>query len=228
MKHPIFRRFGVLLLLLWIWTSTLRAQEEHPHQPLPLDQYIALLEDSERGEWQKPDEVIQALKLQNGQVVADIGAGSGYFTLRLARVVGPKGMVFALDTEEGMLDYLRQRLAKEEIPNAKTILVPPHDPLLIDDSLDLAFLCNVYHHIEDRQVYLRKLRKALKPDGRLAIVDFYKKEDIPVGPPMHMRLSEETVQKELQEAGLKVTEKLTFLPYQYILIAQPTTELSAP
>ena len=229
MRRSLFwpRRFGTILLLLWIWTGTVGAQEEHSHPTLPLDQYIALLEDPERDQWQKPDAVIQALKLQNGQVVADIGAGSGYFTLRLAQAVAPKGMVLALDVEEGMLDYLRQRLAKEKIQNVKTMLVPPHDPLLIDGSLDLALLCNAYHHLEDRDVYLRKLRKALKPDGRLVIVDFYKKEGMPVGPPMHMRLSEETVQKELQGAELKVTEKLTFLPYQYVLIAQPTTGSSA-
>jgi ubiquinone/menaquinone biosynthesis C-methylase UbiE len=189
---------------------------------MPLDQYIALLEDPKRDEWQKPNAVIQALNLKEGQVVADIGAGSGYFTLRLARRVGQKGQVFAVDVDEGMLSYLRQRLAKEKMQNVQVMQVPPHDPLLIDGSLHLAFICNTYHHLEDRDVYLRKLHKALKPDGRLVIVDFYKKEGMPVGPPMSMRLGEETVQKELQQAGVKVTEKLTFLPYQYILIAQPT------
>lgn len=93
--------------------------------------------------------------------------------------------------------------------------------------MDIAFVCDVYHHIEERNGYLRKLRKALKPDGRVVIVDFYQKET-PIGPPMSMRLSEETVQKELLAAGLKVTEKLTFLPYQYILIAHPMTAASAP
>jgi ubiquinone/menaquinone biosynthesis C-methylase UbiE len=188
---------------------------------MPLEQYIALLEDPKRDEWQKPDQVIQALNLQEGQVVADIGAGSGYFTLRLARGVGEKGTVFAVDVDDGMLNYLRQRLAKEKLKNVQVLHVPAHDPLLIDGSLDIAFVCDVYHHLEDREVYLRKLRKALKADGRLVIVDFYKKEGTPVGPPMSMRLSEDIVTEELQDAGLKVTEKLTFLPYQYILIAQP-------
>jgi len=200
-----------------------RADEQHPHHPMPLDQYIALLEDPQRDEWQKPDAVIHALKLKEGQVVADIGAGSGYFTVRLARAVGQKGQVFAVDIDEGMLGYLRQRLAQEKIANVQVMQVPPHDPLLIDGSLDLAFICNTYHHLEDREVYLRKLRKALKPDGRLVIVDFYKKEGIPVGPPMSMRLGEETVKKELQAAGMKVAEKLTILPYQYILIARTIT-----
>ena len=141
---------------------------------------------------------------------------------RLARAVERTGTVFALDVDEGMLGYLRQRLAKEHLTNVRVVQVPAHDPLLIDGSVDVAFICNAYHHLEDREVYLRKLRKGLKPDGRLVIVDFYKREGIPVGPPMSMRLSEETVQQELQAAGLQVTEKLTFLPYQYILIAQAT------
>jgi ubiquinone/menaquinone biosynthesis C-methylase UbiE len=210
------------MLMLSLWSGMARAEKQHPHHPLPLEQYIALLEDPKRDEWQKPDQVIQALNLQEGQVVADIGAGSGYFTLRLARGVGEKGTVFAVDVDDGMLNYLRQRLAREKLKNVQVLHVPAHDPLLIDGSLDVAFVCDVYHHLEDREVYLRKLRKALKLNGRLVIVDFYKKGEMPVGPPMHMRLSEDTVTKELQAAGLTVTEKLTFLPYQYILIAQPT------
>ncbi|MGH8007894.1 MAG: class I SAM-dependent methyltransferase, partial [Candidatus Binatia bacterium] len=196
--------------------------------PLSLDQYLALFEEPQRDEWQQPDAVIQALKLKPGQVVADIGASSGYFSLRLARAIGPQGTVFALDFAANTIDYLRQRVAKENVQNVQAILVPHHDPLLIDGSLDLAFLCNTYHHLEDRDVYLRKLRKGLKPDGRVVIVDFYQRDGMPVGPPMDMRLSEETVQKELQGAGLNVVEKLTLLPYQYILIAQPTTAANAP
>ncbi len=214
---------STILLLLWIWTGTLRAQEIPFTRPVPLEEYIAFFEDPERDEWQKPDAVVQALNLQKGQAVADIGAGSGYFTLRFARAVAPKGLVYALDTEGNTLNYLRQRLAKEKIPNVRTLLVPPHDPLLADSSIDLAFICNIYHHLEDHNIYLRKLRKALKPQGRVVIVDFYKKEGMPVGPPMHMRLGEEKVEEELQEAGLEIIERLKFLPYQYILIAQANT-----
>lgn len=224
----ILSRSGFVFLLLWLSVNRVSAQHEHPHHPMPLDQYIAILEDPERDEWQKPDEVIQALNLQNGHFVADVGAGSGYFTLRLARTVGPKGAVFAVDVDSGMLAHLRQRLAKENIQNVKVMHVPPHDPLLVDGSLDMVFICNTYHHFEDRDVYLRKLRKALKPSGRLVIVDFYQKDGMPVGPPPHMRLSEETVQQEMSSAGFEVVEKLTFLPYQYILIAQATTAAGAP
>jgi len=190
---------------------------------MSLDQYIARLEDPQRDEWQKPDEVIKLLELREGQVIADIGAGSGYFTLRLARAIGDKGRVMALDVNEGMVAHLRQRLAQEQLKNVTVMQVPAHDPLLIDQSLDVAFICDTYHHLEDREVYLRKIRKALKPNGRLVLIDFYKREGIPVGPPMSMRLSEETVRKELQNAGLHVTQTLTTLPYQYLLIAQPVT-----
>jgi arsenite methyltransferase len=223
-----FNQYSVMVCTLLLWSSMVSAQESHPHHPMPLDQYIAILEDPARDEWQKPDEVIEALNLQRGQFVADVGAGSGYFTLRLARAVGTKGSVFAVDVDKGMLEYLHQRTAKEKLDNVKVMQVPAHDPLLIEGSLDMIFICNTYHHLEDRDVYLRKLRKALKPHGRLVIVDFHKKEGMPVGPPPHMRLSEETVRKELQNAGLEVVEQLSFLPYQYMLIAQATTEAGVP
>jgi len=212
------------LCLLWLWNNAATAQEHYPpHHPMPLERYIAVLEDPKRDEWQKPDEVLKALDLQAGQVVADIGAGSGYFTMRLARAVGDKGRVLALDVDEGMIDHLRQRLAKEQLNNVTTMQVPAHDPLLIDQSVDVVFICDTYHHLEDRAIYMKKVKKGLKPNGRVVIIDFYKREGIPVGPPLHMRFSEDTVQKELHAAGLQVTKKLSVLPYQYILIAQPMT-----
>jgi len=224
--------YGLFLLLLTLCpgnSKTFAADEhQHSHSSMSLDQYIARLEDPKRDEWQKPDEVLKILDLQEGQVIADIGAGSGYFTTRIARVLAPlKGRVMALDVDEGMVTHLRQRLAQEQLQNVTVMQVPAHDPLLIDQSLDIAFICDTYHHLEDREVYMRKIRKALKPTGRVVIVDFYRRDGIPVGPPMSMRLSEETVQTELQAAGLHVTKKLATLPYQYILIAQPTTTAPA-
>lgn len=221
--------FSLILLLftLWLWSGRAIADEhQHSHSSMSLDQYIARLEDPKRDEWQKPDEVLTILNLQEGQVIADIGAGSGYFTVRLARALAPlKGRVMALDVDEGMVTHLRQRLTQEQLQNVTVMQVPAHDPLLIDQSVDVAFICDTYHHLEDREVYMRKIRKALKPTGRVVIVDFYKREGVPVGPPMSMRLSEDTVQKELQDASLHVTQKLAILPYQYILIAQPTTTM---
>jgi len=221
-----WRVLGMLVFTLWLWSGGAIAEEHH--HPMSLDQYIARLEDPKRDEWQKPDDVLKILDLQEGQVIADIGAGSGYFTTRFARALDSlRGRVMALDVDEGMVTHLRQRLTQEQLNNVTVMHVPAHDPLLIDQSLDVAFICDTYHHIEDREVYMRKVRKALKPNGRVVIVDFYKREDIPVGPPMGMRLSEDTVQKELQAAGLHVTKKLATLPYQYILIAQPMTAAPA-
>lgn len=217
-----------MLSALCLGISVVGAQTTPSLTPLSLDEYLALFEDPQRDHWQQPDAVIHALTLQPGQIVADIGAGSGYFTLRLARAVAPKGRVFALEFAEGTLDYLGQRLTREGINNVQALLVPHHDPLLVDGSLDMAFLCNVYHHLEDRAAYLRKVRKGLKPKGRVVIVDFYQREGMPVGPPMGMRLSEDTVEKELAAAGFSVSEKLTFLPYQYLVIARPMTAASAP
>ncbi|MGE0684338.1 MAG: class I SAM-dependent methyltransferase [Candidatus Binatia bacterium] len=215
--------------LLWLWSGGAIAEEhQHSHSSMSLDQYIARLEDPKRDEWQKPDEVLKILNLQDGQVIADIGSGSGYFTLRFAQALTPlKGRVMALDVDEGMVAHLRQKLAQEELKNVTVVHVPPHDPLLIDQSVDVVFICDTYHHIEDREIYLKKVRKGLKPNGRVVIVDFYKNKDIPVGPPVSMRLSKETVQKELQAAGLHVAETITTLPYQYILIAHPTTAAPA-
>lgn len=217
------------LLILWLWSGgAIAGEHQHSHSSMSLDQYIARLEDPQRDAWQKPDEVLKILDLQEGQVIADIGAGSGYFTVRLARALAPlKGRVMALDVNEGMVNHLRQRLTQEQLQNVTVVQVPAHDPLLIDQSVDVAFICDTYHHLEDREVYMRKIRKALKPTGRVVIVDFYKREGVPVGPPMSMRLSEDTVQQELQDAGLHVTQKLAILPYQYMLIAQPTTTAPA-
>jgi ubiquinone/menaquinone biosynthesis C-methylase UbiE len=228
MAYRIFWRlsfFPVVLVLFLagvVWAQEQQHGHLHQHDSMSLGQYIARLEDPARDAWQKPDAVIQALKLEEGHIVADIGAGSGYFTLRLTQAVGSEGMVYAVDTASGMLHHLRQRLREEGISNVRTMKVPPHDPLLVDGSIDVAFVCNTYHHIEDREVYLRKIRKALKPDGRIIIIEFNKEGDIPVGPPSQMRLSKDSVRKELQAAGLSVTETPVSLPYQYMLMAQTT------
>ena len=208
----------VLLLAKFVWPQ----EHSHQHDAMSLAQHIARLEDPTRDAWQKPDAVLEALKLQEGHIVADVGAGSGYFTLRLAQAVGPEGMVYAIDTSSGMVHHLRQRLREEGITNVRTMKVPPHDPLLVDGSIDIAFVCNTYHHIEDREIYLRKIRRALKPNGRVIIIEFNKEGDIPVGPPSQMRLDKDSVRKELQAAGLSVGETQISLPYQYMLVAQIT------
>lgn len=182
--------------------------------------YVAALEDPERDAYQKPDEVLQALDLKAGQHVADIGAGSGYFTLRLAHHVGPTGRVHAVDVSPDMIAHIDRRVAAAGLRNVRTTLAPPDDPRLPDASIDLVFVCDVWHHIENQTAYLAKLRRALKPGGRLAMLDFHKRE-LPVGPPAEMKIAREELLAQMERARFRVTAEHTFLPYQYFLVFTP-------
>ncbi len=185
-------------------------QTAHQHHP-PLDaaEYAHILEDPSRDQWQKPHEVIMALNLKSGESVADIGAGSGYFSRRFANHAGK---VYAVDIDPKLLEMT----AKNAPPNLVTVLATPDDPKLAPASVDLIFFCDVLHHIENRPAYYKKLAAALKPGGRIVNIDFYKKE-LPVGPPVSMKIPEQMVIDEFAAAGFKLKRKLDFLPYQYFL-----------
>lgn len=190
---------------------------EHQHGSMDLGTYIARMEDPARDEWQKPDELVAALGLRDGDRVLDLGAGPGYFSLRLAKAVAPSGQVFAADIEPGMLQALRDRARQAAITNVTAVLVPTDDPTMQVGSLDLILICDTYHHLEDRGAYLAKLKMSLAPGGRLVIVDFHKKE-LPVGPPVEMKLTRDLVVEEVKAAGLSLANELTTLPYQYVLV----------
>jgi ubiquinone/menaquinone biosynthesis C-methylase UbiE len=179
--------------------------------------YIALLEDPQRDAWQTPDQVVRALRLREGDAVADIGAGSGYFTLRFAAAVGNTGRVRAVDINPDMLRHLEQRVRRARLANVEAILAKADDPLLPPGSIDLVFICDTWHHIGDRPRYLATLARALKPGGRVAIVDFHQRE-LPVGPPPSMKLSREQVVTEFASAGYRVAEEHRFLEYQYFVV----------
>lgn len=185
-------------------------QVEHQHHP-PQDagEYAKVLEDPGRDAWQKPHEVVMALELKPGDTVADIGAGTGYFARRFAMHAGK---VYAVDIDEKLLKIAAGKAPKGIV----TVLADPDDPKLPAGSIDLIFICDVLHHIENRPAYYRKLATALKPGGRIVNIDFYKK-DLPMGPPMAMKLSEEQVKAEFEKAGFHLTKSLTILPYQYFL-----------
>lgn len=178
--------------------------------------YLGALENPARDAWQKPAEVVAALGLQPGDVVADVGAGSGYFALRLASAVGPSGRVLAVDVSAPMLDHLRTRALEAGAGNIDTILAPHDDPLLPPGGVDLVFICNTWHHIDGRDAYLSKIRRALAPGGRLVIVDFH--EEAPMGPPRAMKLARARVVDEVTRAGFALTTEHTFLPHQYFLV----------
>lgn len=181
--------------------------------------YMAALDDPARDAWQQPHEVLKALGLKDGDVVADIGAGSGYFALRFARHVGA-GRVLAVDVAQPMLDELAKRAAAAALTNVTPVLARPDDPTLPAAGVNVVFTCDTWHHIEQRPAYLAKVKQALAPGGRLVILDFHK--HAPVGPPASMKLTREEVLAEVQAAGFVLTGEPTFLPHQYFLVFTPS------
>ena len=154
--------------------------------------YIAMLDDPARDADQKPHEVVMALGLREGERIADIGAGSGYFSLRFAQHVGAGGQVLAVDINPDMIVHLNQRVRDAGLGNVRTILALPDDPLLAPSSVDRIFICDTWHHIGNHPQYLATLKRALKPGGQIVIIDFQKKA-MTVGPPAEMRLAREDV-----------------------------------
>jgi len=194
-----------------------QAEHSHHHGSRSVEEWRRILEDPSRDGWQKPTQVVEALGLRPGQDVADIGAGTGYFSVRFAEAVGPGGKVFAVDIDQGLIDHLNERAKDAGLSNLQAVLAGPNDPLLSEKSLDVVFVCDVIHHVQDRQGYFAKLSGALRPGGRLAIVDFYKRET-PVGPPVAMKIAREDLISELGEAGFVLAQEFDFLPHQYFLV----------
>ena len=191
------------------------AHQQHP--PQSTDACIQALEDPGRDEWQRPDDVVDRLGLRQGDEVADLGAGSGYFTMRLAHAVGPAGKVYAADVDPKMLDYITQRAQKEQLDNIQTILADPNDPKLGSRSVDMIFICDTLHHIANRSKYYPLLVRALRPGGRLVNIDFQKRK-LPVGPPEEMKIDKKACIKEIEAAGFHFVEEPDILKYQYFLV----------
>ncbi len=193
----------------------------HPHgthgNPQDLDAYIARMEDTDRAAWQKPDEVVAALRLGKDDVVCDIGAGPGYFALRLARVAR---QVFAVDVEPRILEVLRERVAAARAVNVTPVLSLPDDPLLPDKACDVILVVDTYHHFPDGPAYLRRLARSLDRGGRIVNIDFHKRA-LPVGPPIEHKVSREDFLEDAKKAGLSLVSEPTFLPHQYFLVLEP-------
>jgi ubiquinone/menaquinone biosynthesis C-methylase UbiE len=179
--------------------------------------YIASLDDPARDAYQKPGEVLKALGLRQGEVVADIGAGSGYFALRFARAVGETGRVYAVDVSPDMIRHLNRRLRDAGIRNVVPVLSDPHDPLLPDGSVDRFVIVNTWHHIEAKAEYLARLKRMLKAGGQVIHIDFQKR-DLPVGPPLGMKIAREDLVGQMEAAGFRLATEHGFLPYQYFLV----------
>ena len=190
---------------------------DHHGNPADLNEYIARLDDPARDEWQRPDVVLNALGITRTSVACDVGAGTGYFALRLAKLAA---QVYAVDVEPQLLSLLRDRVASAGLHNVTPVLGLPHDPLVPAAVCDLILVVNVFHHVPDKAAYLRRLQAALRPGGRVAIIDFHKRE-LPVGPPVDHKLSREDCLEQVRAAGLQVVAELDSLPYQYFLILNP-------
>ena len=178
----------------------------------------AYMEDPRRIEWQKPEKVVEHLLIKQGDVIADIGAGTGYFSVLFAQKVGKDGIVYAVDVDKSMVDYVAKRVNKAGLKNIRGILSTPDDPLLPKASIDLIFICDTYLFFEDRVQYLSRLRDCLKKGGRLAIVSFNPKAEIPGAPPQHKMIPREKTVLEAEKAGFTLAAEYFFLPYHDFLV----------
>jgi arsenite methyltransferase len=174
-----------------------------------------------RDEWQQPQKVIAALKIQPGSIVADLGSGGGYFTFRLADAVGPTGRVYAVDVDPDMIALVEKTIREKSLPNIEPIHAQPSNPLLPKSGVDLIFTSNTYHHIDNRVAYFGRLRQVLRPGGRVAVIDFDRRAWIE-GLLRHYTPSE-FIKREMEQAGFALVEEFDFLDRQAFLIFKPRT-----
>jgi predicted methyltransferase len=208
----------VLCVAAWLAAAAwAQSPQSHQHSFGDAERWAQVFDDPKRDAWQKPHEVIQALALKPDAVVADLGAGTGYFAARLSRMV-PNGRVYAVDIEPQMVKHLTERAKREKLGNLVAIEGAADDARL-PEKADVILLVDVYHHIDQRDRYFSALRASLKPGGRLAIIDF--RMDSPAGPPKSARIGPERVVAELKAAGYSLTQEHTFLPRQYFLVFRP-------
>ena len=189
------------------------------HKPrLFAPQNLGLLEPPDREAWQKPDQVMDALHIADGTIVADLGAGGGWFTVRLARRVGPNGRVYAVDVQQLMLEAIRRRVQRDGYTNVIPVLGAYTDPRLPADArTDAVLIVDAFHEMEDPVLLLRNVARTLKPQGRIGIIDYREGEGGP-GPDQGERVPPSAVVAGAADAGLRLVQEHQFLKYQYFLI----------
>lgn len=231
-------RFGAMLLVLFAlsigWAAMAVADENqhlppiecplrkagiNPHSLKPFEEvekYIAFLEGPDRADWQKPDEVVKALGLQGNELLVDLGAGSGYFSFRFAKAL-PKGRVYAIDTQAEMVRHIHHRAMQEGVSNVQAQLAKPDDPEL-PPEVDLVFICDVLHHVQNRSAWLKRLDSQL-PTGALLVLIEFKSGNLPEGPPEQIKIPKAELIDLLTSAGFTFKEgKAKLLPYQEFLV----------
>jgi ubiquinone/menaquinone biosynthesis C-methylase UbiE len=206
---------------------TVTAQQHQPaksdHMPHRFDdpeRYAKSFDDPARDAWQMPSRVIEALGLSPNASVADIGAGTGYFSVKLAKAV-PSGTVYAVDVEPSMLEHIRQRALADGLTNIVTVQASDSSPNL-PRPVDVMLVVDTYHHLPNRPGYFRELQKSLSAGGRLAIIDFRK--DSPEGPPAEFRFDASQIISEMKQADYQLVGSVDFLPRQHFLVFRPATD----
>ena len=175
------------------------------------------LERPEREDEEAPSKALDALELKPGMVVADIGAGSGYYATRIAKRIGPAGRVYATDIQPGMIDILDRRIKAEGLTNITTVLGGMDDPKLAPQSIDLAIMVDVYHELQQPQIFLQRLRETFKPNGRLVLLEFRKEDPkVPILEVHKMSVAE--VKQEMEAEGFVLDKVIDVLPWQHIIV----------
>lgn len=214
----VLRAFLAATLSACCAAALAQSPHSHEHRFSDAERWAKVFDDPARDAWQKPREVIAALSPAPDAVIADVGSGTGYFAVRLARFV-PKGRVYGVDTEPDMVKYLDDRAKREGLANLVSIAGRPGDANL-PAKVDLVLMVDVYHHISDREAYFGKMRGSLNAGARVAIVDF--RPDAPSGPPKRERIPPAQVKAELARAGYALSKEHEFLPQQFFLVFEAT------
>lgn len=216
------RALAVMLALVLVIAQSPEPKAQSQQSPQPRHgrlfppQDLGLLEQSDRTLWQKPEQIMDAVHVAENSTVADIGAGAGWFTIRLAQRVGPNGKVYAQDVQRIMLDAIKRRVQREGLQNVTTVQAHGNDPNLPAKTLDAILMVDAYQEVENRVVYLRNLANALKPTGRIGIVNWNPGRGGP-GPDPNERVAQSVVEADAAAAGLKVIDHED-LRYQYLLV----------
>ena len=211
-------RASLVLIALagWLAVPVALAQQDRGRRLFPPEE-LGVLEGPDRDAWQKPDLIMDALRIGEGSIAADVGAGGGWFTVRLARRVGPNGQVYAEDIQPEMLAAIKRRVLREGFSNVLYVQGKAADPGLPAGALDAVLIVDAYHEIPNPVNLLERLGASLKPTGRIGIVGFTLEGGGP-GPPLNQRVDAQKVIDEASQAGLRLVSRESFLDFQYLLI----------
>jgi ubiquinone/menaquinone biosynthesis C-methylase UbiE len=212
------RAASVVCAMYVLAGGSMAAQQPGSHGRLFPPQDLGLLEAPDRDRWQRPDRIMDALGVADASRVADVGAGSGWFTIRLARRVGPQGVVYAEDVQQEMLNAISRRVQREGLANVRPVLGRGADPRLPPGTLDAVLLVDAFHEIEDRVAMLSNIAQALKPQGKVGVIDFRVDGGGGPGPDLDERVHPDLVVADAKRANLRMVASETFLPFQYFLI----------